>query len=191
MNRYRFNVLNVSRIMKKYTKSGLPIVGVLFTIGMFCYFYGCDPDYPDQCYAYDVVQGVSYGYRITKKQCSECVVRSKSGCVKYDYFDCWNTDIRYRYGNNNTCYFNIVSETTNENFANQSGKNYPIGKNRDLIKSETSQTCYDAGFAAITWMVGIIFLALTGLMVAVFIFLVSCCENDEINGKARYIFTVV
>lgn len=40
---------------------------IFFIIGIICYFLGCNPDYSEQCYNYNIINGISEGYIVKKK----------------------------------------------------------------------------------------------------------------------------
>lgn len=141
---------------------------ICFIIGIICYFCGCNPEYSAQCYNYNVINGVSKGYDVDKETCNRCVVHNKDGaCTAYEYYDCWDTDIKFNYGNNQTCYYNIVSNSKSESYAYSKGENYPIGKKKKLLKESNSSKCMSLKKGMDIWISGITFLSLTGLCMVI------------------------
>ena len=137
---------------------------IFFIIGIICYFLGCNPNYESQCYNYNIVDATSKGYDIYKRTCNRCVARNKNGaCTSYYYYDCYDTDILFNYGSNSTCFYTIVSGTSNYDYANSKGANYPIGKEKKLLKTNTSKECIDFKQGMDIWISGITFLSLFGL----------------------------
>lgn len=153
---------------------------IFFIIGITCYFNSCNPDYASECYTYNIIDGTSYGYQIQNKTCDKCVDSSvKGGCSEYFYFNCYDTNILYNYGNNKTCYYALVSETTNLNYANRVGKNYPIGEEKKLLKYENSEDCVDIKIGMDIWIVAIVFLSLTTSCI------ICCCVAGFIEMKTK------
>lgn len=137
---------------------------IFFIIGIICYFLGCNPNYSNQCFNYNTIHGTSTGYVIDKNTCRKCMsVNTKGVCIVYYYYDCWDTNIKFNYGNNATCYYTIVSNTPNEDYANSKGVDYPINKNKKLLKINDSSQCINLKKGLDIWISGITFLSLSGL----------------------------
>lgn len=164
---------------------------ITFVIGISCYLSGCNPNYDDQCFNYNVISGVSNGFVIKENTCKKCVTKFKANCVNYEYFSCWDTKIKINYGNNQTCYYNIVSDTPDEDYAKSKGSNYQVNKNKKLIKKYDSSQCIDFKTAMDFWITGVFFLSLWFILILLLLIesICVCMKNKKLNIVAIDIST--
>lgn len=155
---------------------------VSFIVGIICYFLGCNPDYPDQCYNYNVVSGVSVGYMINHNICDKCIKRSKDNiyCTKNDFYECWDTNIKFKYDNNKICYYTIVSNSKNIDYAKAKGASYPINETKKMIKTN-NLSCTDFKEGMYRWKAGVAFM-LWGCVFLLIIIIKYICSTKNDNN---------
>lgn len=169
---------------------------LFFSVGIICYFFGCNPDYTDQCYNYNVVSGVSVGYALQYNICDKCLKHSKDNvyCAQPYFYECWDTNIKFKYGNNQTCYYTIVSNTPSKDYAIVKGTSYPKNETKKMIKAR-GLSCTDFDDGMNRWLAGIGFLSLSGLFLLVIIIekiLYYTCNiklddyDDDINDDKNF-----
>lgn len=138
---------------------------VFLVIGTCTYFLGCNHNYESQCYGYDVVLGTAYGYKFTSETCKECVASGKGGCYKWRKYPCYSAYVKFHYGENFTCNFASSFESKSETKAHNSIKSYPIGDKMTLLERDGgSSNCLKASAGMDTWITGVAFLSLFGLV---------------------------
>lgn len=141
-------------------------------IGMCTFFLGCNTDLDGQCLTYDVVEGVASRYKFTARVCTKCTVRGYRGsCLSYDSYDCYGAYVYFQYvGTNDTCYFQTSSESKSNSSARNSVKKYPIGEKKTLLDRSGSGKCMNLSTGMDTWIAGVTFLTLTGLVALLWVY---------------------
>lgn len=140
---------------------------IFFIIGMCTYFMGCNIDYEDQCFAYNVVDGEAYGYKYTTSTCRECIYYNEKGkCVAYRYYDCYSAYVKFRHGSSDhSCDYKTCSKVRSMQAAELSVKSYPIGDTMTLLERKGASECLDLSTGMATWVAGVVFLSLAALVV--------------------------
>lgn len=77
-----------------------------------------------------------------------------------EYYDCYNSYLRYHYDNNQTCLFQTVSGDRSEGDAHNGALKYPIGYEKQLIKRKNTSECISTNVGLATWYAGLVFLSL-------------------------------
>lgn len=138
--------------------------GLFFLIGLITLLVGCNPNIEGQCIAYDLVDASVYGYKFVTGDCSKCVSKRKGHCTHTEHYTCYSSYLRYEYNNNQTCLFETVSESRSQDTAYNGAVKYPIGYERQLIKSKASSACVSPGVGMDTWIVGVVFMSLCAVV---------------------------
>lgn len=142
------------------------VFSTFFIIGICTLLLGCNPHIEGQCIAYDLIEAVVYGYKFTEATCSRCTARNSKGrCLHTEYYDCYNSYLRYHYDNNQTCLYQTVSGSKSEDDAYNGAVRYPVGYERTLIKRKNSGECISPGVGMDTWITGVVFLSLCGVVI--------------------------
>lgn len=135
---------------------------------MCTFFTGCNTDYEDQCFMYDVVDGEAYGYQYTTTTCRECIIydsKDRNKCLAYRYFDCYSAYVKFRHGSSdNTCYYKTCTDVRSMQAAEVSVSSFPIGDTMTLLERKGSSECIDLSSGMATWVAGVVFLSLTALV---------------------------
>lgn len=143
---------------------------IFFIIGICCILLGCNTHLKGQCISYNLVYGTVYKHDVDEHTCSQCISKSKTGnCNSYIYYPCYDSYLKYHYNNNQTCTFKVDSNDRSEQSAYNSLDNYPIGYSRYLIKNKNSNECLKTGEGLDTWITGVSFLSLSGLVLLIFL----------------------
>lgn len=141
------------------------VFSTFFIIGICTLLLGCNPDIDGQCIAYDLIDGIVYGYKFEEVTCSRCTARTTKGrCIHTEYYDCYNSYLRYHYDNNQTCLFETVSGSKSEEDAYNGAVKYQVGYERTLIKRKSSSVCISPAVGMDTWITGVAFLSLCGIV---------------------------
>lgn len=141
------------------------LVFVSFLIGTVTYLLGCNPQYKDQCVAYNWVTGTAYDYSFKTETCRKCAKRSGRSCKKHTYFTCYTAYVKFHYGNNATCLYQTDDGSKSPDKAQQSVAAYPVGSTKTMIKMKGGDECDDLSSGMVSWGVGIAFFTIGGLAV--------------------------
>lgn len=143
---------------------------IFFIIGICTLLLGCNPNLDNQCIAYDVVEATVYDYKFTTDTCSDCIAYNKKNeCTAYTYYTCYDAFVKFHYGSNKTCTYQTENDSSSQSKAQHSVDSYDIGDQKKLIKVKGTSTCEDLSTGMVTWIVGVVFLSLAGLVLIVWV----------------------
>lgn len=162
----------------------IAVFGVFFIIGACTLLLGCNPQYRGQCIAYDLIDGVVYGYKFETDTCSRCTSKDTEGnCTNTEYYSCYHSYLRLRYHHNHTCLYETVHGARLEERAHNGAVKHAIGSHMQAIKRKTSPECMSPNIGLDTWITGVVFLS---LCVAMLVVAVALSVWEEYNNRLCY-----
>ena len=157
-----------------YSCNAIMQIILFLGIGLSCWLTGCDETLQPHCIHYNIERCMIGGYYIPKRSC---------------HYDCWDGYAKAMYplitksdpsteetweeidpNNNHTCLLQVVNNDHNSTDALAKTMNkWPMDKHVTMYVSKVDGTCSDGRTAGTIALVGVIFLALSGLYVILFV----------------------
>jgi len=140
---------------------------------------GCNTDVDGGCLLYDVADGTVYDYRISVDSCRDCYRAGYNGGTEIcgEPYTCYQSFAQLNYGGpDDNCVFTTCKKCTTVTQAEADAtRKYPLGSTHHLIlRDGDEEVCHKPTAGRPIWYAGIVFCALTGIVMILWSIHVYC-----------------